>query len=96
MLINKGFTSGDVVSIKLINGDEIIARFESDDATTVTINRPLALTMSAQGLGMIPWVFLGEEGKITLDKEKTFFILPSKKEASKQYLEGTTGISLVK
>jgi hypothetical protein len=96
MLISKGFTQGDVVSIKLINGDEIIARFESEDADTISISRPLALTMSGQGLGMIPWVFLGEDGKVTLEKRNTFFIVASKKEASKQYLEGTTGISLVK
>jgi hypothetical protein len=96
MLINKGFSTGDVVSIKLINGDEIISRFESDDVDTITLNRPLALTMSAQGLGMIPWAFLGEDGKIVLDKKNTFFIVISKPEAAKQYLEGTTGISLVK
>jgi hypothetical protein len=41
-------------------------------------------------------VFLGEDSKVTLDKKNTFFIVASKKEASKQYLEGTTGISLVK
>lgn len=96
MLINKGFSSGDVVSIKLINGDEIIAKLEAEDQDSVTINRPMALTMGPQGLGMIPWVFLGDESKIVLQKKNTFFIVASKKEASKQYLENTTGISLVK
>jgi hypothetical protein len=96
MLIDKGFSSGDVVTIKLINGDEIITRFESETADSVTINRPLALTMNGQGLGMIPWAFLGDDSKIVLDKKNTFFIVVSKKEAAKQYLEGTTGISLVK
>jgi hypothetical protein len=96
MLINvsKNFASGDVVSIKLINGDEIIARFDKEDAETITINRPLALTMNGQGLGMIPWVFLGKEAEVTLAKANTFFIVGSKEEASKQYLEGTTGIVL--
>jgi hypothetical protein len=96
MLISKGFTAGDVVSIKLINGDEIIARFENDDADSITISRPLALTMSGNGLGMIPWVFLGKEDKIVLAKANTFFIVESKGEAAKQYLEGTTGIALAK
>jgi hypothetical protein len=52
--------------------------------------------MGPQGLGMIPWVFLGDESKIVLEKKNTFFIVASKNEASKQYIEGTTGISLVK
>jgi hypothetical protein len=96
MLLNlkKDFSNGDVVSIKLINGDEIIARFESEDADTLTISRPLALTMSGQGLGMIPWVFLGKEDSITIRKKNTFFVMASKGEAAKQYTEGTTGIAL--
>lgn len=96
MLINKGFSNGDVVSIKLINGDELITRFESEDADTITISRPMAITMGVQGMGLIPWVFLGESEKITLRKKNTFFVVASKKEASDQYLEGTTGIALVK
>jgi hypothetical protein len=94
MLINKGFSSGDVVSIKLINGDEIIAKFEKEDTDTITINRPLALTMNGQGLGMIPWVFLGKDGSITISKANTFFVVESKGEAATQYTEGTTGIAL--
>jgi len=96
MLLNlkKDFSNGDIVSIKLINGDEIIARFESEDADTITISRPLALTMSGQGLGMIPWVFLGKEDSITIRKKNTFFVVASKGEAAKQYTEGTTGIAL--
>ena len=94
MLINKSFSSGDVVSIKLINGDEIIARFDSEDNDSVTINRPMALTMAQGGLGMIPWVFLGKEDAIRLSKSNTFFIVESKSEAAKQYTQGTTGIAL--
>ncbi len=96
MLINKGFSNGDVVSIKLINGDELITRFEAEDADTITISRPMAITMGVQGMGLIPWVFLGNAEKIVLKKKHTFFIVPSKKEASDQYVEGTTGIALVK
>jgi hypothetical protein len=96
MLINKGFSSGDVVTIKLVNGDEIISRFESEDTEAITISRPLALTMSDNGLGMIPWCFLGKDEKITVSKANTFFVVPSKGDAAKQYMEGTTGIALVK
>jgi hypothetical protein len=94
MLLKKPITSGSVVSIKIINGDEIIARYESEDATTITINKPLALTMGTQGLGMIPWVFLGDSETITLQKIHVFFVVQSKKDAADQYMEGTTGIAL--
>ena len=94
MLINKGFSSGDVVSIKLINGDEIITRFDGETTEEVSINRPLALTMSGKGLGMIPWVFLATEGTLNLKKSHIFCMAPSKKDAADQYMEGTTGIAL--
>ena len=94
MLLKKPITAGSVVSIKIINGDEIIARYESEDADTVTINKPLALTMGAQGLGMIPWVFLGDAETITLQKSHVFFVVQSKKDAADQYMQGTTGIAL--
>jgi hypothetical protein len=94
MLISKPIADGDVVSIKLINGDEIIARLEKDDQNGYTINRPLALTMSGGGLGMIPWIFLGDRDTVTLKREHVFVVVPSKKDAADQYMQGTTGIAL--
>ena len=94
MLLEKPIAEGDVVSIKLINGDEIIARLEKDDTNGITINRPLALTMSGGGLGMIPWMFLGNKDTMTLKREHVFVMVPSKKDAADQYLQGTTGIAL--
>ena len=94
MLLNKPMATGDVVSIKLINGDELIARLESDDQHGITIDRPLALTMQGGGLGMVPWVLLGDKNSITLQREHIFAMVPSKKDAADQYVVGTTGIAL--
>jgi len=94
MLLQKPMLPGDVVSIKLINGDEIIARLEKDDPSGITIDRPLALTMSGNGLGMIPWIFLGDKNTVTLKPEHVFVMVPSKKDAADQYVQGTTGIAL--
>jgi len=94
MLLSKPMATGDVVSIKLINGDELIARLEADDHKGITIDRPLALTMQGGGLGMVPWVLLGDKNSITLNRDHIFAIVPSKKDAADQYVAGTTGIAL--
>ena len=94
MLINKVPTTGDVVSVKLVNGDELIARFDEDSPGIIKLNRPLALTMSGQGLGMIPWMFLGAEETVSIKKEHILAMMLSKKDAADQYLSGTTGIAL--
>jgi hypothetical protein len=94
MLLSKPITNGSVVSLKLVNGDEIIARYDGEDDNTIMVNRPLALTMGAQGLGMIPWLFLGDTESFTLKREHVFVMVPSKKDAADQYMQGTTGIAL--
>jgi hypothetical protein len=94
MLIDKKFSNGDVVSLKLINGDELIARFESETAEEITIDRPLAVTIGRDGLGMMPWLFLGVKDSITLKKSHIFVTSPSQKDAADQYMQGTTGIAL--
>ncbi len=95
MLINKkAFSQGDVVSLKLVNGDEIIARYESDDNDSIKISKPMALTMGPQGLGMVPWVFLGEPESFTLKRDHIFVMVASKKDAGDQYIQKTTGIAL--
>ena len=94
MLLSKPITANDIVSLKLVNGDEIIARFEEETNDTITINRPKALTVTAQGLGMIPWMFLGDKDTMTLKKSHVFVMVPSNKDAATQYTEGTTGIAL--
>ena len=94
MLINKGFSTGDVVTMKIVNGDEIIARFDEETTETIKINKPMAVTMGAQGLGMIPWIFLGDADNVTLKKSHIMAMVPGKKDAADQYMQGTTGIAL--
>jgi hypothetical protein len=94
LLINKGYTQGDIISLKLINSDELIAKFESENGDVIKIHRPLALTMSQGGLGMMPWMLLGSDEFITLKKSHVMAISASKEDAAAQYTQGTTGIAL--
>lgn len=96
MLLEKPMATGDVVSIKLTSGEEIICRLEEDGVDTVTITKPLGVTLGPQGLGMIPFMFLGNKDTIKLKQSHILAMMPSKEDAAKQYMEGTTGIAMVK
>lgn len=95
MLIDKGITSGDVVSMKLITGEEIITKLIEETATEFKVSKPLVLSVGQQGMGMIPMMF-------TVDPEKDLKILKSSvvvisntdKQFANQYLQGTTGIAM--
>ena len=68
--------------------------FRSETFDSIKISKPLAITLGPQGLGMIPWMFLGSKDSYTLNKNHVFAMVASKEEAAKQYMEGTTGIAL--
>jgi hypothetical protein len=44
MLLEKSkFAEGDVVSFKLINGDEVLGKYAKEDMVSFTISRPVML-----------------------------------------------------
>ena len=95
MLIQKGFSQGDVVSLKLVNGDELIARFDEESTEVVKLLKPMCVTLNGQGVGLIPWMFLGVSMEVTIKKSHIFAIMVSKKDAGDQYMQSTTGIALL-
>jgi hypothetical protein len=94
MLIEKPIAAGDIVSIKLTNGEEIICRLDEETTEHVKITKPLSVTLGPQGLGMIPFMFLANKDTLTIKQAHILAISPSKKDAADQYLSGTTGIAL--
>ena len=95
MLIDKGFSQGDVVSVKIIGGEEVIARYESENDKELVVSKPLAITFNAQGLGMIPWIFLADDKQdIKIKQSSIVTICKPKGDAGKQYMESTTGLLL--
>lgn len=95
MLITKGVSVGEVVSLKLISGEEIIARLEEDNTDTVKLNRPLSINIGPNGLGMMPFIFLNASDNLEIKKQHIIAMGESKKDAADQYVQGTTGIKLV-
>lgn len=95
MIIDKGFSQGDVISVKFIGGEEIICRYESETSTELKVSKPLAITLGQSGLGMIPWIFLADtETDVKIKMHSIAAITKPKKDACDQYLQGTTGIAL--
>ena len=69
-----GYTVGylDVYhnGVKLVNGDEIIAKIVSDDGMSYTIDRPCTVVPSAQGIGLIQSLFTSDVKKpVTISKQ---------------------------
>lgn len=102
MLKEKKYKKGDVVVMKLISGEEVIAKIDSTTDNGVSVTKPLVLGLHqdpASGqpvVGLAPYVFgIDESKKISIDSSKWLFITDARKEASDQYLSSTTGIEVV-
>lgn len=97
MLITKPHTKGDIVTIKLTSDTEIITRFVSQDDNGITFEKPMAVSITPQGLGLMPWLFSADASKqITIDVKQIFCTMDTLKDLADQYIEGTTGITLAK
>lgn len=95
MLIDKGISSGEVISIKLTSGEELIAKLEEETSTGYKVSKPLVLSMNQQGMGMVPFMFTSNPEKdIILNKTAVTAVTTCDKLFSDQYIQGTTGIKL--
>lgn len=100
MLINKKgattYDSGDIVSFKLVNGDEIVAKVVEEDTYSFTVNRPCTLVPSPQGLGLMQSMFAADINKdVELKKEHIMMHAPVIRQMCDHYFQTTTGIQPV-
>ena len=95
MLIDKGVTVGEVITIKLTSGEELIAKLVEDNPLRCKLNRPMVLSAGQQGIGMVPYLFTVHPDKdVSLNKATITMIEPTAKEFSDAYLQNTPGIKL--
>jgi len=94
MLLEKTIKEGDIVTLKLTSGEEIIARYDEEGSDYIKVTKPMALVAGGKNIGMMPWIFLSEVDSVKIQKH-AIVVGPvnSKKDAAQQYLEGTTGIA---
>lgn len=96
MLLNKGFATNEVVSLKLVSGEEIIARFEEETPTGYRISKPTMITMTQGGIGLMPYMFTVDPDRdIVIGHQAVVVISATEKVFADQYIQGTTGIKIV-
>lgn len=96
MLFEKPRAQGDVITIKLTSGEEIIARYEDESGVGIRVSRPMVLSMSQQGVGMMPYLFtVNPNTNITFNYSSIAVTATTDEDFGKQYTQATTGIKLV-
>ena len=95
MLIDVPYKQGDAITLKLNSGEEIIARFEEENATGVKISKPMSLTATPEGMGLAPYMFtVPADANLFIRNAAIVCIAKTETQMAKQYLQNTTGLSL--
>jgi hypothetical protein len=86
-----------VYTLKIANGDEMVAKITAEDDTTYTVTRPLTVVPGPQGINMIHSLFTANPDKnVTINKQQVSCIAISRDEVQDSYVEATTGIKAVR
>ena len=97
MIINTGssFKKDDIITIKNTLGEEIVAKFVEETLTHYTVDKPLALGMSQQGMQFMPVVASGHiPGHLDFPKAHVMLAVPTQSEIGSQYIQTTTGLAV--
>jgi hypothetical protein len=93
MLIETPYKVNDIVTIKILGGDEVVGRLIDTEEYTYTINKPHAVMMGPQGFGLAPYVLTaGPEFKVVIKEEHVVCIVKTYDGVAKEYIKQTSGI----
>ena len=81
MLLEATYKEGDTISFKTVAGEEVIARLIKKETDSMKVKKPMALTMTKDGIGMVPFTFtVGRDSELDITYQLLCLLLKLKKE----------------
>ena len=95
MILDKPYGVSDTVTLKTAAGEELVGRFVSEDATTITLKKVMAVIAHQQGVGLGQFAFtINPDSEVPFNKHSLILVCRTDGEMAKQYISSTTGIQL--
>lgn len=104
MLLEKSFGVNDIVCLKTIWGEEVIAKCVELTDTHIHVSKPATFVMMGgddprtggrAGLGFLPFMLgLEENSKVKIEMSKVFSIGRARKDVVASYIQATTGLAV--
>jgi len=93
--------ANDVKVLKLITGEEVIARVSKEHGDLLTLEKPMTLQMippntstGQVGFAMVPWMKAAKNDKTTISIEHILVTDEASDQTEKNYLQVITGLTL--
>lgn len=94
MLATKKYEKDTIVTFKLVNGDEVVAKLVEENDTGYVISKPCTVIPSQQGLALVQSMFTSDLNKnIQLGKSHVMLHGLTVKDVENYYIQTTTGIT---
>jgi hypothetical protein len=82
-----------VYSIKMIGGEEIVAKVLDADDHWTSVSAPLSVTAGPQGIGLMPGMFTADPSAgVQLNRNNIAMYAETDPSVEARYIEATTGI----
>lgn len=94
MLLEKPIKENDVISVKLVTGEELIATYFEINDEHLVVKKPATIAANQQGMGIIPWMMTARPEKLRLNKNTVIAMALTDETIAKSYTEATTDIQL--
>lgn len=93
MLLESIYKEGDIISLKLTSGEEMVAKLDKENNDEVVLSKPMVIVAAQQGLALSPFMFSASpDAKVNIKHTNILCMLKTVEELGKQYTQKTTGI----
>jgi len=93
--------ANDVKVLKLITGEEVIARVSEENSNLLTLEKPMTLQMippntstGQVGFALVPWIKAAKNDKTTISIDHVLVTDEASDQTEKNYLQVITGLTL--
>lgn len=88
-------TSGQIYTLKLNSGEELIAKIVEENEKFITVEHPVSVAPGPQGMGLVPSLFTADpHGKVTININSVAVLADTESAVKTKYIEATTGIQV--
>jgi hypothetical protein len=93
MLLQKPLKQGEVVSVRLITGEELIGTLDETTDEYTTVSKPMIVSMNQNGYGLLPFMLtVDPDLKHTIQAQHCMSVVKTNDETSKAYVQSTTSL----
>ena len=94
MLIQTPVKLNDIVTLKMVGGDEVIGKLINEHTDNdVKLSKPLLVMMGQQGFGLVPYILTAApDAPAKLDRGHVITLVKTYDQVAKEYVKQTTGL----